>query len=82
MESPRSQLVTANDEEDLMYFDSLSAMWHMDGHGFYVWLSYALTFLPVAIMLWLPIRRQRQHWQWIVAEQRRANSRPADAQSE
>ena len=81
MEPPRSELVAANGEEGLMYFDSLSAVWHMDGHGFYVWLSYALTFLPVAIMLWLPIRRQRQLWQWIVAEQRRVDLRHVDAQS-
>ena len=29
-----------------MYFESLSAMWHMDGHGIYVWLAYALTAIP------------------------------------
>ena len=82
MESPRGQLVEANGEERLMYFASLSALWHMDGHGFYVWLSYAVTFLRVAIMLWLPIRRQRQHWQWIAAEQRRIDSRRAEAPGE
>ena len=27
----------------LMYFESLAAAWHMDGHGGYVWLAYALT---------------------------------------
>jgi len=26
-----------------MYFDSISAVWHMDGHGIYVSLAYALT---------------------------------------
>jgi heme exporter protein D len=57
-----------------MYFDSLTALWHMDGHGFYVWLAYTLTFLPVAVMVWLPVRRQREHWRWIAAEQRRADS--------
>ena len=54
-----------------MYFESLSAMWHMDGHGFYVWLAYALTLLPLVIMVWLPMKRIRQHWRWLQAEQRR-----------
>jgi len=54
-----------------MYFESLAAVWHMDGHGFYVWLAYALTALPLVIMVWLPLRRMRQHWRWLQAEQRR-----------
>ena len=54
-----------------MYFESLSAVWHMDGHGLYVWLAYALTLLPLVIMIWLPLKRIRQHWRWLEAEQRR-----------
>ena len=30
-----------------MYFESLAAAWHMDGHGVYVWLAYALTAIPL-----------------------------------
>ena len=56
-----------------MYFDSLPALWHMDGHGIYVWLAYALTVAPIVVMVWLPIKRLRQHWRWIEAEQRRDN---------
>ena len=55
-----------------MYFESLAAVWHMDGHGFYVWLAYALTLLPLVIMVWLPLKRIRQHWRWLQAEQRRS----------
>ena len=55
-----------------MYFESLSAVWYMDGHGFYVWLAYALTLLPLVIMIWLPLKRMRQHWRWLQAEQRRS----------
>ena len=55
-----------------MYFESLAAVWHMDGYGFYVWLAYALTALPLVIMVWLPLKRTRQHWRWLQAEQRRA----------
>ena len=55
-----------------MYFESLAAVWHMDGHGFYVWLAYALTALPLVLMVWLPLTRIRQHWRWLQAEQRRS----------
>ena len=55
-----------------MYFESLAAVWHMDGHGFYVWLAYALTALPLVLMVWLPLKRIRQHWRWLQAEQRRS----------
>ena len=57
-----------------MYFESLAAMWHMDGHGFYVWLAYALTALPLVLMVWLPLKRIRQHWGWLQAEQRRSGA--------
>ena len=55
-----------------MYFESLAAVWHMDGHGFYVWLAYALTALPLVLMVGLPLKRIRQHWRWLQAEQRRS----------
>ena len=55
-----------------MYFESLAAVWHMDGHGFYVWLAYALTALPLVLMVWLPVKRMRQQWRWLQAEQRRS----------
>ncbi len=55
-----------------MYFESLAAVWHMDGHGFYVWLAYGLTLVPLVIMVWLPLKRMRQHWRWLQAEQRRS----------
>ena len=55
-----------------MYFESLAAVWHMDGHGFYVWLAYALTALSLGLMVWLPLKRIRQHWRWLQAEQRRS----------
>jgi heme exporter protein D len=66
----------------LMYFDSISAVWHMDGHGVYVWLAYALTTLPLILMVWFPIRRIRQHWRWLQAEQRRHAALPGDRSSE
>lgn len=55
-----------------MYFESLAALWDMDGHGIYVWLAYLLTLCPIIVMVWLPIKRFRQHWRWIEAESRRS----------
>ena len=57
-----------------MYFESLAAVWHMDGHGFYVWLAYAFTVVPLALMVWLPLKRIRQRWRWLKAEHRRSEA--------
>ena len=57
-----------------MYFESLAAVWHMDGHGFYVWLAYALTAFPGVLVVWLPLQAIRQHWRWLQAEQRRSGA--------
>ena len=54
-----------------MYFESLAAAWHMDGHGGYVWMDYALTTMAVVLMVWLPLARFRRHLRWVSAEQRR-----------
>jgi len=57
-----------------MYFESLAAAWDMDGHGLYVWSAYVLTSLPLVLMVWLPVKRMRQHWRWLQAEQRRSGA--------
>lgn len=33
-------------------FNSISEFFAMGGYGFYVWLSYGVTFLAVAILIW------------------------------
>ncbi len=42
-----------------MYFDSVSAALQMDGHGGYVWAAYFITVLVIAIVLILPLRREK-----------------------
>ena len=43
-----------------MYFDSLSDLVHMSGHGFYVWLAYGIS-LTVLIGLYVqPLRKKAQ----------------------
>ena len=70
-----------------MYFDSLTAVAHMDGHGIYVWLAYAITMVLLSWLLWSPSRELRKRKLWIVAEARRraASTNPtpeAETQSE
>ena len=63
-----------------MYFDSLSSLWHMDGHGLYVWVSYGVTALLLAAMVRLPISRFHRHWEWVKSEQlRRVSAEPSGA---
>jgi len=54
-----------------MYFDSLTAVAHMDGHGIYVWVAYAITMVLLSWLLWSPSRELRKRKLWIVAEARR-----------
>jgi len=42
-----------------MYFESLSAALHMDGHGVFVWSAYLVTTLVVAAVLIVPKRREK-----------------------
>lgn len=57
-----------------MYFDTLDAALHMDGHGAYVWTAYAVSLFVLAIVLHRPFRRHRRFTREIIAEQRRANA--------
>ncbi|MDG2460358.1 MAG: heme exporter protein CcmD [Luminiphilus sp.] len=64
-----------------MYFDTLTALWYMDGHGIYVWVAYALTAALLIAMVRLPISRFRRHWGWVEAERRRTSvSSPAETE--
>jgi len=42
-----------------MYFESLSAALHMDGHGAFVWSAYLVTIIVIAGLLIVPIRREK-----------------------
>ncbi|MCK3655579.1 heme exporter protein CcmD [Pasteurellaceae bacterium Macca] len=41
-------------------FDSLSQFFAMGGYGFYVWLSYGLTFAVVGLLIWQSKREIKQ----------------------
>lgn len=39
---------------------ALGEFLHMGGYAFYVWSSYAIAALMLALNLWLPVRRWRE----------------------
>lgn len=43
-----------------MAFESFSDFINMGGHGLYVWLSYGLGLLTIALCLYLPIIQGRE----------------------
>lgn len=54
-----------------MYFESMTDFWAMGGYGFYVWLSFGIGFLSLAL-LWLDsIFAKRKLFTQILIEQAR-----------
>ena len=43
-----------------MYFNNLSDLWTMAGHGPYVWAAYAISFVVLAGLIIIPAKRYRQ----------------------
>lgn len=40
-------------------FESISDFFAMGGYGFYVWLSYGITFIAVGTLIWLSHNEQK-----------------------
>ncbi len=59
-----------------MYFDSLTAVFSMDGHGFYVWTAYLVAVIVVAAALIAPVRRRRRLLRQLAGELRRSQAAP------
>ncbi len=59
-----------------MYFDSLGAILHMDGHGGFVWSAYLITIAVLALLLLAPRRRQRRFLRQLSGELRRGKDTP------
>lgn len=52
-----------------MHFDSMNAFWAMGGYGLYVWLSFGLGFLCLAL-LWLDsVWSKRKLFKQVLTEQ-------------
>lgn len=41
-------------------FESIADFFAMGGYGFYVWLSYAITFIAVGALIWQSKREMKQ----------------------
>jgi heme exporter protein D len=54
-----------------MQFDSLAALWWMNGHGPFVWSAYAIATVTLGAIVWAPLQRQRRFF----AEQRGIENR-------
>ncbi len=48
-------------------FDSLLAFIEMAGHGPYVWASYIITFISIALLIYIPFKLKQQ----LIAQVRR-----------
>lgn len=58
-------------------FNSISEFFAMGGYGFYVWLSYAITFAAVGLLVWQSKREIKQTLQLAKKEQaREAHQKP------
>lgn len=60
-----------------MYFDSLGALLHMDGHGVYVWSAYMITLVVIIFILLSPIRRKNRIISEMAGELRRSQGAPS-----
>ncbi len=51
----------------------------MGGHGYFIWMSYAMTVLAIAIELWAIRRRRRFAWKGAreLRDEQEANRRPS-----
>ena len=59
-----------------MYFDSISAALHMEGHGAFVWSAYLISLLVVALMILAPRARERKLIGHLKAQHRRQAGQP------
>jgi heme exporter protein D len=54
-----------------MQFDSISAFFNMGGYGFYVWLSYGVSFAVLALLVFSSITGHKKIKQQIAQRQKR-----------
>lgn len=63
-----------------MQFESLAALWDMQGHGPFVWSAYAIATATLVALIWLPLQNQRRFFrEQQLAERRRQLARRAAA---
>jgi len=55
-----------------MYFESLHALFTMEGHGAYVWAAYLVTILVIVAVLIAPVRRRKRFLLQLAGELKRS----------
>ncbi|MDP5063387.1 MAG: heme exporter protein CcmD [Haliea sp.] len=66
-----------------MYFESLSAVLQMDGHGTFVWSAYFITLGVIVSMIYVPRRREKRFLRQLGGQIRRSEgSNPPSARKE
>lgn len=56
-----------------MQFDSINAFFAMGGYGFYVWLSYGVSALMIALLIFMSCQSHKNTKQQIAKRYRREN---------
>lgn len=57
-------------------FNSISEFFAMGGYGFYVWLSYAISFIAIGALIWQSKREIKQTLQQTKKEADRESRQP------
>lgn len=57
-------------------FNSISEFFAMGGYGFYVWLSYAISFIAIGALIWQSKREIKQTLQQAKKEADREKRQP------
>lgn len=65
-----------------MIFDNLDQLLHMNGHGFYVWTSYAVGLLALGWLVAAPLLRRRRLLADIARRARRGAATTTDQENE
>jgi heme exporter protein CcmD len=65
-----------------MYFSSVEELFHMDGHGVYVWAVFGIAALIIVSQVLAPIIRVNKFWQREQALYKRLSAAPAGQQVE
>lgn len=54
-----------------MFFESWTAFWQMGGYGFYVWLSYGISFVSIVLFIVQSVKARQSVLKGVLLEQQR-----------
>ncbi|QPB43644.1 heme exporter protein CcmD [Rodentibacter haemolyticus] len=65
-----------------MFFQTWSDFFNMGGYGFYVWLSYAVSFVSIVVLIVQSVKQRKQVLQNVLREvQREARLQQTDKEN-